>query len=367
MEVMRRNRAIGLLLGATLALWAFPPLCGQTLEGGEPETTPQGVFRIGEGVSSPTLLRSVDPKYSEEARQSGVEGTIRLYVVVGEDGVPRDLRVVNGLGYGLDEEAMRAVQQWRFRPGELKSKPVAVAATIEVNFRLFRDETLAEVRERAARGDPVAINMLGTIDLRGEGVQEDIEAGIKQLRIAAESGKSYAQYNLASQYYQGKNVEQDIAEALRWFQEAAEQGLVDAQVDLDMMYYQGEGVPQDATEAARWLRKAADKGSLEAQYHVGLLYERGEGVGQNLRTAASWFQKAADRGYASAQYQLGVLYTEGRGVKRDDVQAYMWLKLAEAKGRTDATSVLTVLTTRMSPEQIGNARRLAEDWRPTSR
>ena len=96
-----------------------------------------GVYRIGGGVTAPTLIYKEEPEYSEEARKAKFQGTVVLYVVVDEKGMPRDLRVVRALGLGLDEKAIEAVQKWRFRPGYLNGKPVKVAATIEVNFRLL--------------------------------------------------------------------------------------------------------------------------------------------------------------------------------------------------------------------------------------
>ena len=96
-----------------------------------------GVYRIGGGVTAPTLIKKVEPEYSEEARKAKYQGTVVLYVVVDENGLPRDLKVVRALGLGLDEKAIEAVKQWRFRPGYLNNKAVAVAATIEVNFRLL--------------------------------------------------------------------------------------------------------------------------------------------------------------------------------------------------------------------------------------
>lgn len=96
-----------------------------------------GVYKIGGGVSAPTLVFKVEPEYSEEARKAKFQGTVVLYVVVDEKGSPRDLRVVRPLGLGLDEKAIEAVTKWRFRPGYKDGKAVPVAATIEVNFRLL--------------------------------------------------------------------------------------------------------------------------------------------------------------------------------------------------------------------------------------
>jgi TonB family protein len=96
-----------------------------------------GVYRIGDGVSAPSLLTKVEPEYSEEARKAKYQGVVVLYVEVDASGRAANMRVIHGLGLGLDEKAMEAVKQWRFRPGMKDGKPVRVAAQIEVSFRLL--------------------------------------------------------------------------------------------------------------------------------------------------------------------------------------------------------------------------------------
>jgi TonB family protein len=96
-----------------------------------------GAYRIGGGVSPPTVLYKVEPEYSEEARKAKFQGTVVLYVVVDEKGNPKDLKVLRPLGLGLDQKAIEAVEKWRFNPGKKDGKPVPVQATIEVNFRLL--------------------------------------------------------------------------------------------------------------------------------------------------------------------------------------------------------------------------------------
>jgi len=96
-----------------------------------------GVFRIGGGVSAPSVLSKVEPEYSEEARKAKWQGTVVVSVVVDELGRPRNVKVQRSLGLGLDQKAVEAVAQWRFKPGLKDGKPVPVFATIEVNFRLL--------------------------------------------------------------------------------------------------------------------------------------------------------------------------------------------------------------------------------------
>jgi len=94
-------------------------------------------YRIGGGVTAPSVLSKVEPEYSEEARKAKWQGTVVLSVVVDELGRPRNVRVFRSLGLGLDQKAIEAVSQWRFKPGLKDGKPVPVMATIEVNFRLL--------------------------------------------------------------------------------------------------------------------------------------------------------------------------------------------------------------------------------------
>jgi periplasmic protein TonB len=96
-----------------------------------------GAFRVGGGVSAPKAIYSPDPEYSEEARKVKHMGTVVLWLVVGPDGKPRDIRVLRTLGLGLDEKAIEAVKNWRFEPAMKDGKPVAVQINVEVNFHLY--------------------------------------------------------------------------------------------------------------------------------------------------------------------------------------------------------------------------------------
>jgi len=96
-----------------------------------------GVFRVGGGVSAPRPVFTPDPEYSEEARKAKYQGTCVLWLIVGPDGKPRDIKVARTLGLGLDEKAIEAVKQWKFEPAMKDGKPVAVQINVEVSFRLY--------------------------------------------------------------------------------------------------------------------------------------------------------------------------------------------------------------------------------------
>jgi TonB family protein len=96
-----------------------------------------GVYRVGGGVTAPVLLFKKEPEYSEEARKAKYQGTVVLYIEVDPSGRAVNAKVIRSLGLGLDEKAIDAVKQWKFKPGYKDGKPVTVAATIEVNFRLL--------------------------------------------------------------------------------------------------------------------------------------------------------------------------------------------------------------------------------------
>jgi TonB family protein len=90
-----------------------------------------------QGIMPPKLVKKVEPEYDEEARAAKYQGTVVLQVVIGADGLAHNPVVVRSLGLGLDQKAIEAVAQWQFSPGVKDGSAVAVAATIEVNFRLL--------------------------------------------------------------------------------------------------------------------------------------------------------------------------------------------------------------------------------------
>jgi protein TonB len=96
-----------------------------------------GLKKIGGGVSSPELIFKVDPEFSEEARKAKFAGIVLVNLVVDQNGNPQNVHVLRGVGMGLDQKAVAAVKQYKFKPAKEAGKPVAVELNVEVNFQIF--------------------------------------------------------------------------------------------------------------------------------------------------------------------------------------------------------------------------------------
>jgi TPR repeat protein len=208
--------------------------------------------------------------------------------------------------------------------------------------KAYRDKT---ARRLSSAQINAAMNKLGVMYSKGDGVVQDYKEAAKLYRKAAEQGVATAQYNLGKMYIDGKGVEKDYKEAAKWFCKAAEKGdekhikgcldfvgrgSVETQFKLGKMFQQGQGVAQDDNKAARWICGAAEKGLSEARKSC---------------------RKIASSGNAAAQYRLGLLLREGKGILQDTVTAHMWLNIASANGWSDAVRQRDKIAKLLSVEQ----------------
>ena len=88
-------------------------------------------------LTEPVLLWKAEPEYSEEARKAKIQGVVIVRIVIDARGQVQNAAVAQGLGLGLDEQAVAAVRQWKFRAGTRNGKPVSTQALVHLSFRLL--------------------------------------------------------------------------------------------------------------------------------------------------------------------------------------------------------------------------------------
>lgn len=96
-----------------------------------------GIMSVGGGVTAPVLIHQVQPEFTDEARQSKLEGTVEIQLIVDAYGNPENIAVIRHLGMGLDQKAIQAVRQYKFKPAMYQGHPVAVRLMVDVDFHLY--------------------------------------------------------------------------------------------------------------------------------------------------------------------------------------------------------------------------------------
>jgi TonB family protein len=105
-------------------------------------------YHVGNGVSAPELIYSVNPEFTDKARRKKLGGTCVVSILVDVNGTPQDVHVLRSIAstvspklhsaaMGLDENAIKAARQYRFKPGTYHGKPVPVELKLEVNYRIY--------------------------------------------------------------------------------------------------------------------------------------------------------------------------------------------------------------------------------------
>jgi TonB family protein len=95
-----------------------------------------GLMSVGGGVSAPVVIYSVEPEFTQDARQANFQGSVSIKLIVDSEGNPQDVQLVRHLGMGLDEKAIDAVRQYRFKPAMYQGHPVSVQIVIDIDFHL---------------------------------------------------------------------------------------------------------------------------------------------------------------------------------------------------------------------------------------
>ncbi len=129
-QIPNSNEAIDLINPQVRRDPSSPPT--STNPSGQPGTT----GRIA-NTSMPSVVYKTDPAYSDMARVFKISGSVMLRIVISKTGVTESIQLMQGVGFGLDEQAARTVRAWRFRPGTKAGEPVSAQSQIENNFRLL--------------------------------------------------------------------------------------------------------------------------------------------------------------------------------------------------------------------------------------
>jgi TonB family protein len=231
--------ALRLRLLLTLILIACIPSSAQSSADNESKTS----AKVGNGVSAPKVIYHPDPEYSEKGRQAKFQGVCVLWLVVGTNGIPHDIKVARSLGMGLDEKAIEAVKRWRFAPALKDGKPVAMQINVEVSFRLY--------------GFPAS--------------QPPGETKIEKLQREANAGDTKAELELAQKYFDGQEMSKDAGRGMELLEKAARQGSPSAQFMMgERIFANGSRGAEDYIEAYMWYAIAQRHGHKCAEKLSGL-------------------------------------------------------------------------------------------------
>ena len=154
----------------------------------------------------------------------------------------------------------------------------------------------------------------------------------------------------------------DYSTAVKEFEILAKQNDPRGQYALAVMHDLGEGVLQNSKEAVKYYRLAAEQGFANAQNNLGVAYDQGEGVGTDYKEAMKWYLLAAERGNRDAPNNIGVLQMIGFGVPRSFAKAHIWFTIAGA-GDSEAIRNKNFVKRRLTPEQLVESKRRADEWR----
>lgn len=165
----------------------------------------------------------------------------------------------NGSSHGLPTHAAGACIP------TMKATPICLFILAMIAVPLANSEGVADLIQRAEKGEAAAQLELGGIYTKGEGVTKDVAEGVKWLTAAAEQGNAEAQMKLGGLYVGGRGVLKNSIVAAKWFTMSAKQGNAAAQCQLGRMHMTGAGVPKDDVEAYKWANLAAAQGDPAAR------------------------------------------------------------------------------------------------------
>jgi hypothetical protein len=238
-----------------------------------------------------------------------------------------------------------------------------------------RDAGVAWVARAAEHGEPAAARDIAGRLRNGASITVDETKIAEALKPQAEAGDVEAMRALGPMYIGGRGVKQDPALGLRMIKDAAEKGSSDAEKDLSQLYLNGApGVPANRPEALKWLAVSARHGNVDAMLNLGYM-SMNTPIGvpssqRNLAEGFCWLMRAAMLDQAQAQEKLSMMFALGEKDDRgtviaiDLIQADLWFRLAARSPYHDNSQIRAMIEPKMTTEQMNDARRQVEAWRP---
>ena len=216
-------------------------------------------------------------------------------------------------------------------------------------------------------GHAMSMYELGMMYANGLGTDTNQVEAFKLFRAAAASNIAPAQYEAAKAYYHGLGVDKDYSEAINLCKLAAKANWPPAKTFIGEMFRSGGcGLPVDTDLAMKWYYSAANSGDVLAQNRLANLYRKGVDVPASAVDAEKWFGRGANQGDAYSENSYGYALENGYGTLANPVEAYKWFLLSAAQNNADAKANLEVLRSKLTQEQIEEAEKMANGFKPKS-
>ena len=306
--------------------------------------TADAPLHLGPGITPPRIKKRVEPDYPKGNAALGLEATVVVEVVIDSTGVITTVNLLRPAGRGFDEAAIACVNRWRFHPAQKDGRPVAVYASIEVNFRLLgRDQAYTK-----------NVRLMLYNSAIGKLQDPNPAVAAKALTTILELSKlDYppAQYSEGIWRIAGQKLPKNPAAGIPLLLAAAEQQFPAAVGQAGYYIYEGRLVPQDKPRGLAMMRAAAKEGSVVAQYFLGNLERDTDPAASthNLRLCAAQKQPVCQTLLAESLLKQ----------PRDRwPEAIAWLQLAAESQHEPAKKVLDAHAGQLTAEEQERANRL---------
>ncbi len=293
------------------------------------------------------MIRQVEAQYSPEARAEEIQGTVVLRVVVDQKGRPADISLISPIGYGLDQQASKAVEQWEFAPGMNGGAPAKAAIFVEVPFRL----TSIPFDEKAERQRSAFNIALKTVERPGIS-REEMDRSVQVIFDLCQQKFGPAMYIAGAWIMNGEHAPQDLDRGFDWIQQSAAKNYGPALYQVALRRIDGDRLPSDPVRGLEEMRQAATLGSRQAQFYLGQRYETGGSVPREPDRARSYYRLCAAQGMADCQFRLGrLLFNAHQRQEHEYLEAIALLQLAAEQGSREARQFISGEEPKLTAEQ----------------